>query len=102
MPDHPRLPLWAGRTVALIGILFVAFNLRTAVTALSPIADAISVDIPMDSYALAFLGMVPPIAFSVSGLIGAAGARMFGLERLLVIAIGAMAIGFAIRAAAGD
>ena len=36
MPTPPR-SLWAGRTLALVGIVLVAFNLRTAVASLSPI-----------------------------------------------------------------
>ncbi|MEX1077842.1 MAG: MFS transporter [Homoserinimonas sp.] len=98
-PVHP-LPLWAGRTVALIGIVIVALNLRTAVSAVSPIAREIAVDIPLDNFALGLLGMIPPIAFALSAIVTASIARMLGLELFLVIAIGLMVTGHLVRATA--
>jgi CP family cyanate transporter-like MFS transporter len=94
----PRpLPLWAGRTLALSGILLVALNLRTAVAAMSPITDQIAVDIPLSSVALGALGALPPIAFAASGLLAPPVARAIGLERGIAIAAAAMVLGSAIR-----
>ncbi|MEO7349267.1 MAG: MFS transporter [Terrimesophilobacter sp.] len=100
MPQLHPLPLWAGRTVALIGILLVALNLRTAVSAISPIARDIAVDIPLDNFALGLLGMIPPMAFAISAIVTASIARKLGLELFLVIAIGLMVVGHLVRAAA--
>lgn len=88
--------------MALLGIILVAFNLRTAVTAISPIASAISVDVPLDSVALGIIGMIPPIAFSLSGIFGASGARSLGLERFTVLAILLMVAGHIIRSLSGS
>lgn len=99
--ESRALPLWAGRTVALLGLLFVALNLRTAVAAVSPIVGAISVDIPLSSLDLGIIGAVPPIAFALSALFGAMSARRVGIERLLIIAIVAMIVGQGIRAVSG-
>jgi CP family cyanate transporter-like MFS transporter len=94
----PRpLPLWAGRTLALSGILLVALNLRTAVAAVSPITDQIAVDIPLTSVALGALGALPPIAFAASGLLAPVVARVLGLERGIALAAVAMVLGSAIR-----
>jgi CP family cyanate transporter-like MFS transporter len=94
----PRpLPLWAGRTLALSGILLVALNLRTAVAAVSPITDQIAVDIPLTSVALGALGALPPIAFAASGLLAPIVARVIGLERGIALAAVAMVLGSAIR-----
>ena len=94
----PRpLPLWAGRTLALSGILLVALNLRTAVAAVSPITDQIAVDIPLTSVALGALGALPPIAFAASGLLAPIVARKVGLERGIALAAAAMVLGSAIR-----
>ena len=41
MRDGRRLPVWAGRTAALLGIVLVAFTLRTAVGVLA--VDAVDV-----------------------------------------------------------
>lgn len=94
----PRpLPLWAGRTLALSGILLLALNLRTAVAAVSPITDQIAVDIPLTSVALGALGALPPIAFAASGLLAPIVARKVGLERGIALAAAAMVLGSAIR-----
>ncbi|MDJ0333983.1 MFS transporter [Salinibacterium sp. G-O1] len=98
---HPRpLPLWAGRTISLLGILLVALNLRTAVSAISPITRDIAADIPLDNVALGLLGMVPPMAFAISALASAGIARKLGLEVFLVVAIALMIAGHLLRAAA--
>lgn len=92
------LPLWAGRTAALLGILFVAFNVRTAVSAIAPIAGDIARDVRFESIELGLIGTIPPIAFAASALFGAAIARRVGIERLLVMAIVAMILGHVLRA----
>jgi MFS transporter, CP family, cyanate transporter len=96
------MPLWAGRTLALVGILLVALNLRTAVTAISPIAAQISSDIPLDNLGLSVIGTLPPIAFALAGIFGASIAEKLGLERFLIIAVVAMVAGHLLRALAGD
>ncbi|MGV8858514.1 MAG: CynX/NimT family MFS transporter [Rhodoglobus sp.] len=101
MPHSHPLPLWAGRTIALGGILLVALNLRTAVSAISPITREIAVDIPLDNVALGLLGMIPPMAFAISAIFSAPIARRLGLERFLILAIGFMIVGHLLRGAAG-
>lgn len=100
MTDTRSLPLWAGRSMALVGIVLVALNLRTAVAAISPIAAQIGADVPLGAVALGIIGMVPPIAFALSGIFGAYAARKVGLERLLAMAIVSMIAGHLLRAAA--
>jgi CP family cyanate transporter-like MFS transporter len=91
-------PLWAGRTLALLGITLLALNLRTAVAALSPIIGFIREDIPLDSVGLGVIGMLPPIAFATSGIVAPWVARRLGLERTLVLACLAMVLGPLVRA----
>lgn len=102
MPEDRRLPLLAGRTMALVGIVLVALNLRTAVAAISPIVSDIAIDIPLDEVGLGLLGMIPPMAFALSGVFGAAIARKLGLERFLLVAIILMIIGHLLRAGAAS
>jgi len=97
VPTSRPLPLWAGRTLALSGILLLALNLRTAVAAVSPITDQIALDIPLTSVALGALGALPPIAFAASGLLAPIVARLLGLERGIALAAAAMILGSAIR-----
>ncbi|WP_241961174.1 MFS transporter [Salinibacterium hongtaonis] len=97
--DQPApMPLWAGRAAALLGILLVAFNVRTAVSSISPIAGDIVIDVPITSVEFGFIGALPPIAFAFSALFGAAIARRVGVERLMGVAILAMIVGHLGRA----
>lgn len=92
MPDRP-LPLWAGRTAALLGILILALNLRTAVAALSPIIHQISVDIPLSPLVIGIIGAAPPVTFAVSGLFTPWLSRRLGLEGTVLFSASAMVVG---------
>jgi MFS transporter, CP family, cyanate transporter len=100
VPSDRRLPLWAGRTAALLGILLVALNLRTVVGALSPISNLVSHDIPLGAVVIGVIGAAPPLMFALAGLITPALSRRLGLEFLLLIAVGAMIVGQLARALA--
>lgn len=92
------LPLWAGRSAALLGILLVALNLRTAVASISPIIGHIDADVPLDTIVLAVIGMAPPLAFAASGILAPIIARHIGLERALLASVGLMIVGHLARA----
>ncbi|TAM67648.1 MAG: MFS transporter [Microbacteriaceae bacterium] len=102
MPDSGRLPLWHGRTLALLAILLVALNLRSAVAAISPIIGVISVDIPLNSVDVGVLGMLPPICFAVFGFAAPFVPGRLSLEATSVLALVAMLVGDLARAAAGS
>jgi CP family cyanate transporter-like MFS transporter len=95
--DAPLRPLWAGRTLALIGIVAVAFNLRSAVASLSPILVTLERDIPLSALEVGFLGMLPPLCYAVFGILTPVLARRFGLEAALVVSLGGLVIGLAGR-----
>ena len=102
MPTTTRLPLWAGRSLALVGILLVALSLRTAVAAISPIIAEIDDDIPLTSVGIGLIGMLPPIFFALSGLVGPLVSRRLGLEGAIVVSVGLMVLGHSLRAASGS
>lgn len=95
-------PLWRGRSAALLGIVLMAVNLRTAVAVISPIASDISAEIPLDAVSLGVLGALPPIAFALSGLAAPRLAHRIGLENALLAASAAMLVGHLVRAASGS
>ena len=99
--NSPRA-LWTGRTLALLGIVLVAANLRTAVAALSPIVSQISTDVPLSATAIGVLGMLPPVCFAVFGIFTPVYTRRLGLENVLVLALTAMLIGHLTRGLAGS
>jgi CP family cyanate transporter-like MFS transporter len=98
MPDSRRLPLWAGRTAALLGIVLVAFTLRQAVAAISPILGDIRVDIPISNIDVGLLGTLPPILFAASGFLAPRVARGIGLDGGIVLALVLMTVGHLVRA----
>ncbi|MFT2817825.1 CynX/NimT family MFS transporter [Leifsonia sp. A12D58] len=102
MIDNPAKALWAGRTLALLGIILVAANLRTAVAALSPIVSDITVDVPLSSSAVGVLGMLPPICFAVFGIFTPRFTRKFGLESVLIVSLIAIGLGHLIRGTSGS
>lgn len=98
MPDHHPLPLWAGRAAALLGIVLVAFTLRQAVAAISPILGDIRVDIPISNIGAGLLGTLPPILLAASGFIAPHVARGIGLDGGIVVALLLVTLGHLVRA----
>ncbi|RFA09554.1 MFS transporter [Subtercola boreus] len=87
-----------GRVLALVGIVLVASNLRTAVAALSPIFTDIGVDIPLTSLDVGIIGTLPPLCFALFGLLAPVFQRSLRVESLLIIALAAMIVGDVLRA----
>lgn len=97
-----KLKPLAGRFLALTGLLLVALNLRTAVSSLSPIIPFIREDFELSTLAVSFLGMIPPLAFSLSGFVSPIITRRLGLELSLLVLLFAIVIGGVVRALSGD
>lgn len=99
-PETPSL--WRGRALALVGIVLVAANLRTAVTSLSPIFAEIDGDIGVGSVGLGLLGMLPPLCFALFGVFTPRLVRRLHLEPVLLIALGSIVAGHLMRSLAPD
>ncbi|MFE6963607.1 CynX/NimT family MFS transporter [Agromyces sp. NPDC057679] len=102
MTRLPPRPLWAGRSLALVGIVLVAFNLRTAVASLSPILARLQEDIALGPAVVGLLGMLPPLCYAVFGIATPRLARRIGLEPMLVGALVVLGVGLAWRGLAGS
>ncbi|WP_314649158.1 MFS transporter [uncultured Microbacterium sp.] len=99
--NAPR-PLWQGRALALLGIVLVAFSLRSAVASLSPVIDHIARDFAVSSVVVGLIGAAPPVCFAVFGLVTPLVERRLGLERVAVIALALVSLGLLLRGFAGD
>lgn len=82
---------------ALAAIAFMALNLRTSVTSLSPIIFYIEKDIVLSVLMLSSLAMAAPLMFAAGAAIGTRPARRFGLELSLVVALVAIILGHLMR-----
>lgn len=100
-PTEPR-SFWAGRSLALVGIVFVAFNLRTAVASLSPILTVLEQDVALSPAVVGLLGMLPPLCYAIFGIVTPVIAKRFDLEPTLVVALAALSVGLLGRGLAGD
>lgn len=88
--------------VAVIGVILVAANTRSAVSGLSPIYDIVANDVPLGLDARAVLGSLPPIGFVIGGLLTPRLTKRVGLEWNLVALVGLIALGHTVRAFATD
>ena len=94
--------LWRGRALALAGVVLVAFSLRSAVAALSPILTEIQADFAVPAWVAGLIGTAPPVCFAVFGIVTPALERRFGLERLAAAAMVVVTLALLGRAVAGD
>lgn len=88
---------WGGRALAVVGIVLLAFSLRSAVASLSPIVDYIDRDFTLSPLALGLIGTAPPVCFSIVGIMTPWLERRVGLERLTLIATTFVAVGLLTR-----
>lgn len=96
------MPLWRGRALALLGIVLVAFSLRSAVASLSPVIDHVAEEFTVSSVVVGLIGAAPPVCFAVFGLLTPLFERRFGLEKVAVAAIALIAAGLLLRGFAVD
>lgn len=94
--------LWRGRLLAFIGVVLVAFSLRSAVASLSPILTQIDADLGVPTWVAGLIGAAPPVCFAVFGVVTPVLERRFGLQRLAIAAMVVAAIALLARALAPD
>lgn len=80
-----------------VGIVFVAFNLRPAITSVGPIIGVIRDDIGFANWNVAFLMSLPLIAFAILSPITPIVANRLSNEMTLVIGLTLLIIGISLR-----
>jgi MFS transporter, CP family, cyanate transporter len=88
------------RTLLVIGVIALGFNLRGAITSLPPIYPELQTQLGLSGATVSILAATPVICFGVVSGFAAAFARRLGEERVLFVAIIALAAGLVLRAAA--
>jgi len=86
--------------LALVCVLVLALNLRTAIPTIPPLLDAIATDFPVDETALGLIGAAPSACFAVCGFAAPWLARRLGLERAVVVTLLVIGVGHALRGGA--
>ncbi|GGK02702.1 MFS transporter [Luteimonas terricola] len=87
--------------LALAGITLAAFNLRTAVTSITPLLDVVGREFGFGATMAGVIGMLPAAAFAAFGAATPALARRIGLERTVLLAMALAAVGLVLRSLAG-
>lgn len=92
----------AAKYVAIITIALLAFNLRTAVSSISPVVTFIQKEIPLPIVTIGLIGIAAPLSFALATSLSYRPARRYGVEKTLMITIAMIIIGHALRAFAWD
>jgi MFS transporter, CP family, cyanate transporter len=93
---------WWVHAITLTTFLIAAFNSRTVIAAVSPIAADLSAGLRLDPIDLTLIGTLPPLGFAIFAMTAPALVRASGLERAMAIALGAIVVGNALRALVGS
>jgi len=88
---------WNGRALVLFGIALSAFNLRTAVTSLTPLLGDLGQIFGFGSTMTGVFGMLPSAAFAAFGVATPAMAHRLGLERSALLSMLLAALGLVLR-----
>src|SRR5690554_5035349 len=91
----------SSRILLLIGILFVAINLRPTLSSIGPLVDMIRQDIGVSEAMLGLLTTLPLIAFGVISTITPLFTKRFGIGNTLLGALVLLTFGILIRSLGG-
>lgn len=86
-----------GHGLVLAAILLSAFNLRTAVTSLTPLLERIADEYAFGAPTMGALGMLPTAAFALTGVATPALLRRFGLLRTALLSMALATVGLVLR-----
>src|SRR5690625_2632920 len=81
----------------ILGIIFVAFNLRPAITSVGPVIGLIRTDIGFAHWNIALLMSLPLIAFAILSPITPIVANRLSNELILIIGLIFLVIGISLR-----
>jgi len=95
-PTRARLE----RTLLVVGVVALGFNLRSAITSLPPVFPELESSLRLSTATVSVLAATPVLCFAAVSGFGATLARRFGEERMLLAAIVALTAGLVLRAAA--
>lgn len=92
-----QLSMKQGRLLILISILVTSFNLRTAVTSLTPLVEKLHESFAFGNFLVGVFGMLPTIAFAAAGIVTPAFMRKINLEKTVIAAMLFAFIGLLLR-----
>jgi CP family cyanate transporter-like MFS transporter len=88
--------------VALVAILLLAVNLRPTAVSVGPVLEEVQHGLHMSASSASLLTSLPVLAFALFGSLAPMLARRFGVHRITLLALFAVAIGLFARSLADD
>lgn len=87
--------------ILVIGIIFLAMNLRAPITAVGPVVAAIRDSLGISNAAIGTLTTIPLLAFAILSPFAPRLARRFGMEMVLFVVLIVLSIGLVLRPVGG-
>ncbi len=85
----------------LLGIVFIAVNLRPTLSSIGPLIDFIKEDLKMSAAMLGLLTSLPLIAFAVLSTLTPIFTKRYGMAKTLLAAMGILTLGTVLRVTTG-
>lgn len=86
------------RTVLLtIGVIFISFNLRPAITSVGPLIDSIRIDLQLTNGMAGFIAALPLLAFATLSPFAPIIGRQLGNKRAIFLSIALLTVGIIVR-----
>ncbi|MFD2680145.1 CynX/NimT family MFS transporter [Bacillus seohaeanensis] len=85
------------QVLLVLGIIFVAFNLRPAITAIGPIIGLIRNDLGISNGVAGFITTLPLLSFAILSILAPRIGQVFGNERTVFFGLIVLFIGIVIR-----
>ncbi|MCK9511331.1 MAG: MFS transporter [Pigmentiphaga sp.] len=83
----------------VLGVLWIAANLRAPMTSVSPLLASIQATFGLNTVQVGLITTLPLVALAMVSPLAAGVARRLGLERALMAGLGLIALGIAVRSA---
>lgn len=91
-------PAVGRRTVLLIGLALLAFNLRPAAVSVGPVLEEVRLGLALTPATTSLLTTLPVVAFALVGAATPWLARTLGMHRLTLLSLGSVVLGLTARA----
>lgn len=88
------------RVWLIMGIIFISFNLRPAITAVGPLFGLIREDLELANWGAGLLTSLPLLAFAIMSPIAPALGKKLSMERAMILGLLILGIGMLIRSVA--
>lgn len=97
MNDNLLSRLANNYVIFFIGVVFISFNLRPAITAVGPLIDSIRASTGLSTTAFGLLTTLPVLAFGLFSFIAPKIGRMFGNEIVIFVSLVILIFGIVLR-----